>query len=397
MDEATAALVIQLQIEDSEELSSLCKGKGKAKEGDISDSQIAFELYQEDLERNASVIKDRQMTKSIAQACQTDGDMLAASLSEEQTAANDHEAACRLGGVAIPLTIEPWTITAEEMDEELLAKLSALYVSVPEEVQDVDGKCEEAESSTWAAGRTALRAADRRCTACQEEVRFFDIARVPCGHEYCRDCLRGLYQASMTDDSLFPPRCCRQPITSGSVRIFLTSDLVRQYEEKKIEHDTPNRTYCSNPSCSSFIRLEGITNDRATCLDCGTITCTMCKAVDHTGDCPADSALQLVLQTATENGWQRCYSCRRLVELDVGCNHITFVHTSLLQVTVTNCIDATAEPNSATSAGNVGKPVPVPNGMRIDSLAAHAKSWHDNQSKRIFPQPKPRSRQQYRT
>ncbi|PVH71728.1 hypothetical protein DL98DRAFT_387736, partial [Cadophora sp. DSE1049] len=32
---------------------------------------------------------------------------------------------------------------------------------------------------------------------------------------------------------------------------------------------------------------------------------------------------QQVLQAADENGWQRCYSCRRLVELDIGCNHIT--------------------------------------------------------------------------
>lgn len=122
-----------------------------------------------------------------------------------ETAANDREAACIPGGVAIPLAIEPWTITTEDIDEELLANLSALYVAVPEEVQDVDGECKEAESSAWAAPRTALRAADRRCTACQQVVNYFDIARVPCGHEYCRDCLRGLYQASMTDGSLFPP------------------------------------------------------------------------------------------------------------------------------------------------------------------------------------------------
>jgi hypothetical protein len=26
----------------------------------------------------------------------------------------------------------------------------------------------------------------------------------------------------MVDDSFFPPRCCRQPIITGSVRVFLT-------------------------------------------------------------------------------------------------------------------------------------------------------------------------------
>jgi hypothetical protein len=134
----------------------------------------------------------------------------------------------------------------------------------------------------------------------------------------------------MTDDSLFPPKCCRQPLVSGGVRIFLTPELVKEYERKKIEYDTPNRTYCSNPVCSSFIKLGDIANELATCTECGTITCTMCKAVQHTGDCPADTALQQVLEAAEENGWQRCYSCRRLVELDVGCHHMTFVHLSPL-------------------------------------------------------------------
>lgn len=97
----------------------------------------------------------------------------------------------------------------------------------------------------------------------------------------------------------------------------------------------------------------------------------MCKAIGYTGDCPANAALHLVLQTATENGYQRCYSCRRLVELDVGCNYMTFIHTSLSQVTITPYSDATAEPNST---GNVGKHVVVPNGMRTDFSATHVKS-----------------------
>lgn len=43
------------------------------------------------------------------------------------------------------------------------------------------------------------------------------------------------------------------------------------------------------------------------------------------GDCPNDTSLQLLLETARENGWQRFFSCCRMVELDHGCKHITFV------------------------------------------------------------------------
>ncbi|KAF7945588.1 hypothetical protein EAE96_010355 [Botrytis aclada] len=112
-------------------------------------------------------------------------------------------------------------------------------------------------------------------------IRCSDIVRVPCNHEYCRDCLQDLFRTSMIDGSLSPPRCCRQPITSEAVRIFLNDKLILLYERKKAEFDTPNRTYCSNPLCSAFIHPESIINEQATCMDCSTITCTLCKADAH--------------------------------------------------------------------------------------------------------------------
>lgn len=330
MDEASALLIIQLQIQDSQELYTTCQGKGKAREGELPDSQFAIKLFQEDLERSASILTDRQMTRSIARACQMDGDVLRASLSEEQTAASDRATACRLGG-ATPNHIPPRIITPEEMDEGFISKLSALYVQAPADELDLESigaasnsGSGEPESSDWAGTRPTAQALYRRCIACQEQVQFFLTALVPCGHEYCRDCLQDLFRASATDDSLFPPRCCHQPIpTTGAVRILLTATLVQQYELKKVEFDTPDRTYCSNPLCSAFIRAENIVDEEASCPDCRSITCTLCKAASHGGDCPADTALQQVLQTADEHGWQRCFSCRRLVELDIGCNHIT--------------------------------------------------------------------------
>jgi hypothetical protein len=75
MDEASAALIIQLQIQDSQQLSEAYGTKGKGREGELSDSQLSINLYREDLLRNASILADRQMTRSIAQACQTDGDL----------------------------------------------------------------------------------------------------------------------------------------------------------------------------------------------------------------------------------------------------------------------------------------------------------------------------------
>ena len=355
MDSETAALILQLQIEDSNELLSSCEGKGKGIEGVLSDTQVALQVYKEELQRNATIIADQNMTRSLARACQTDGSMLALSFSQEQRAARDRQVALRLGGLSAPLALtERAAIEDEELDDEMMEKLNALYLCAAGNDHDSDSEDDskalvpyhsmtdqskfpwdfrahkiadppDAESSKWAASRPP-KAPKRHCTACRETFSFSELGRAPCTHEYCRTCLQDLFTASMTDDTLFPPRCCRQPITpSTNIRIYLTPSIVHLYTAKRIEFDTSDRTYCSNPLCSSFIRTEFVSEEKATCKVCETVTCTISKGTEHGGDCPEDEALKVVLETARENQWQRCYNCHRLVELDTGCNHMTFV------------------------------------------------------------------------
>ena len=51
--------------------------------------------------------------------------------------------------------------------------------------------------------------------------------------------------------------------------------------------------------------------------------CAICKGALRVGNCPRDEAAQQELRLAQANGWQRCYSCRRVVELNYGCNHMS--------------------------------------------------------------------------
>lgn len=195
---------------------------------------------------------------------------------------------------------------------------------------DSDGGSEKtgAESSKWAASRkTKDKPMMGRCVACGDEKEFFEVARVPCKnrHEYCRDCLAQLFQLSMTDETLFPPRCCSEPIPLDQVRFFLPSQLAKDFEAKEPELSTKNRTYCHDQACSTFVPAHAIDNDIATCPKCRRTTCTMCKQPSHMGDCPQDTALQQFIDTANANQYQRCYQCNRFVELDHGCNHMTYV------------------------------------------------------------------------
>ncbi|KAJ5950269.1 uncharacterized protein N7479_008682 [Penicillium vulpinum] len=328
VDQPTAELIVQIQLQDASSYSGTSKGKSR----DPTDEELAFQLQMELLEVVSHTLQDRRMAMSIAAAVQVDGRILAETQVEEESASKDRLVArqCMDGEILIPPNdFEPETTC---LDDETLEKLQFLYVSGLEgyhSIEDggmIDTETDHAESSAWAARRSHQpRSRMAQCVACGDDTEFFNVARVPCQHEYCRSCLEALFKASITDESLFPPRCCRQPINLNTARIFLKSSLVQLYEQKKIEFETPNRTYCYSARCSVFIDKPHIDGEVATCPNCQHTTCTNCKGRAHTGDCSNDSAMQQLLLSAQENGWQRCYSCWRLVELDHGCNHMTFV------------------------------------------------------------------------
>ncbi len=168
----------------------------------------------------------------------------------------------------------------------------------------------------------------------------------PCGHAYCLGCLKELFKISMQDETLMPPRCCRQEIPIALAK--LTSKETQAFDAKRLEYSTTDRLYCSQPTCSTFIPPTFIVNSVGTCpkyvckklqkvisinigidylytrLGCGVTTCSICKAASHDNlDCPKDEATAAVLAAAREAGWTRCYRCRAVVELAQGCYHMT--------------------------------------------------------------------------
>ncbi|EEH33161.2 IBR finger domain-containing protein [Paracoccidioides lutzii Pb01] len=299
IDEQSAAVVVQLQLQDAE--LYFFSSKGKSREGELSDESLAFQLQKQELENFSSLHADNQMARSMATAILTDGQLLTETLSQEEIAARDRDMARQLADGAVQ--------SHNSFDDEFLEKLRVLYVSGFEDVRhDPDGGKLDfaddalAESSAWAASRTSNSSSiNRRCEACREERKFFNVARLPCHHKYCHASNKA-------------GEC---PHISG-IRA-----CARLNEKKKVEFETPNRTYCHSPKCSSFVNPRSIDGEVATCFECGLTTCTTCKGSAHDRDCPNDILLEELLDTARENGWQRCYSCWRVVELDHGCNHMT--------------------------------------------------------------------------
>lgn len=142
-----------------------------------------------------------------------------------------------------------------------------------------------------------------------------------CLHCYCRQCATRILENSLTDENLFPPRCCGKPLPLEEARALFDKAVWARYEERKIEHSDHARTYCSDPNCSRYILPSDVNGGVGKCRTCNRLTCTRCKLLAHTGRCPDPDISLLTL--AQEEGWRRCTNCGHMVELRSGCNHIT--------------------------------------------------------------------------
>lgn len=332
MDDESAELILQLTIEDGQQFQSGQKSKGR--ECDFSDMELAVQLSQEFNESLYSFLQDRKMTRSVAQAVTNDGAILAALHAAEQQADQDRRLATQLSnGVESMSGGSSDSTMSEDLDEETIKELGARYISNGPEfytgsrVQPPSEHEKMPESSGWAATRPPKAVLDlSRCVACTDDKLAYDVTRAPCRHEYCRDCLSQLFESAMMDESLFPPRCCKEQIPlDPRMKIFLSPALVDRFVKKMPELESKNRTYCFATSCSVFIPADRIDGDIATCPQCNRTTCITCKAAAHSGDCPKDTALQQLITTAQDPNWQRCYQCRRMVELETECNHMRLV------------------------------------------------------------------------
>lgn len=177
---------------------------------------------------------------------------------------------------------------------------------------------EEIEHTTMDCGKNLIP-----CVACEERLPARDVILASCGHCYCGSCISIMFEAAVSDESRYPPRCCgKTPIPVEHAKRFMEPGFERTFEEKGVEFNTVDRTYCSVPTCSTFIPPDTIERATASCPECFEETCVVCKAPDHGGDCPEDLELAAFLEYAEGMHWQRCHNCLSIVQRRDGCNHM---------------------------------------------------------------------------
>lgn len=127
-----------------------------------------------------------------------------------------------------------------------------------------------------------------------------------------------------------PPKCCTEEhIPLKHVERLFSVKFKVSWNARYEEYTTKNRIYCPARKCGEWIKPANIINSptrkRGECGKCKTKVCCSCGRKWHSRpECRQDDGIQAVLDAAAQEGWQRCYSCRTMVELKEGCNHMTW-------------------------------------------------------------------------
>lgn len=188
-----------------------------------------------------------------------------------------------------------------------------------------------ATTSATTSAMNVETAHQEQCNFCREDFPLSSLGNIRCTHYICDSCLIGFFELSLEDESLFPPRCCGHRIRLRTQDAeMLSADLIERFSRRKEDVDAErvarSRTFCHVPRCSARIWPRFISENMAICPECKALTCTACKEKYHdNGVCTKEGELEVpgVEDLGAINGWQRCPSCRQVIERNEGCTAIS--------------------------------------------------------------------------
>ncbi|KAH0848388.1 hypothetical protein FOPE_02363 [Fonsecaea pedrosoi] len=165
------------------------------------------------------------------------------------------------------------------------------------------------------------------CYACMGNTPYSQlISHEECEHLWCRPCLLERFELVLKNESQYPVRCCRRlPIISHqnpTIVRLLGEESVAKLELKIKEYTTTDRTYCHDPTCSTFIDPDTFADRMATCPSCQKHTCVMCKAEFHSLPTCNESQDRAFNDWVTANEASTCPNCHRVIIISHGCNHM---------------------------------------------------------------------------
>ncbi|TVY20532.1 ATP-dependent RNA helicase DEAH12-like protein [Lachnellula arida] len=327
-DDQSFALQLQLEeIEAQRELQS-----GKWREDSPPDFALAFDDFEVELKKAIVLIEDLKFAHSIAKAVDSDAMAIEESRAEETQSVQDRDFALSLN--------EDENLPSQDVtDLPGMSSLGTESIEWDYVLRATEASTFSIESSSTVAGTVAgpsshytllqravleqLPQLKVECIVCGESVHPHFTVHLVCGDVYCKPCLKSFFLRVAKDETLFPPKCHRQPIDISTIETDFSVEELTAYRSAELEFTSTDRVYCGNPECAKFIPIPQRALDYASCEACSARTCMHCKALAHDGGCPADEARQNLIAFADEQGWKPCFGCGEMVFRYEGCDHMT--------------------------------------------------------------------------
>ncbi|KAJ5984142.1 hypothetical protein N7481_006241 [Penicillium waksmanii] len=217
----------------------------------ITDEQFALEQWKKEIDDVDASIHDRQLALKVARVPRADAALISAILKEEDRSRTDRRIALHMSGNMAPAAEDQ---SSPSLYEQQMCRVVGTIMA--EEKPDLKRSAVDISKDENGNGNESKQAS-LECVACGEQGIFFTMVEAPCSHYYCQVCLIQLFSASLKDESLFPPRCCRIPMPLEPVRTLIGPETSRRVEAKNIEISDTSRTYCSKQTCSAYIPPTG--------------------------------------------------------------------------------------------------------------------------------------------
>ncbi|CAG9948525.1 unnamed protein product [Clonostachys rosea f. rosea IK726] len=232
------SLALQIQLEEVQGQRE--HQSGKWVEGNPPDYAIAFEMFENEVNGAIALVQDMRLAHSIAMAVDSDALAIELLTAEEASIAQDRAYALSLdedGGAARlnnTNTLDVLSPKGEVIDWDFVFDSATPVVESWATSSTVAGPSGQYVHHQQAALQ-GLPNIKVECFVCGDNVPPGVSVRLACEDIYCKPCLKDFFLRVAKDESLFPPRCHRQPIDLSIVEPNLSIDELNMYKEAEAE------------------------------------------------------------------------------------------------------------------------------------------------------------------
>ncbi|KAK7999194.1 hypothetical protein PG991_014869 [Apiospora marii] len=167
------------------------------------------------------------------------------------------------------------------------------------------------------------------CKKLEDHGRATEFVPLPCGHDWCLNCLKNAFMTAWRFGSTQPPKCFKDPCKGEEIEAtteileLVGPEVASRYLQARMEHEADINTTSYCHQCSEFIPAPFVKDGKiAICRKCEVFTCRPCGREWHPGQCVEDPYVIMAKKLARKCGYKQCPGCKSLIEPTEGSYHM---------------------------------------------------------------------------